>query len=105
MLPKFLTGWLWGSVRYVTGMIHLLIFPVHFAYNAIWLLFQGNWDGPTTLALFFPLVELVGGILIVARFGNVNRATDLARDGAEDSERRIRAAHKQQIERNLEKIE
>ena len=33
MLPKLFTGWLWGSVRYATGMIYLLIFPVHFAYN------------------------------------------------------------------------
>jgi len=66
MLPKFSTGWLWGSVRYATGMIFLLIFPVHFAYNAVWLLFQGNWDNPTTSALLFPLVELLVAILIVA---------------------------------------
>jgi membrane protease YdiL (CAAX protease family) len=66
MLPKFFTGWLWGSIRYATGMIFLLIFPVHFAYNAVWLLFQGNWDNPTTSALFFPLVELLVATLIVA---------------------------------------
>jgi membrane protease YdiL (CAAX protease family) len=66
MLPKFFTGWLWGSVRYATGMIHLLIFPVHFTYNAVWLLFQGNWDSPMIFALLFPLLELLGAILIVA---------------------------------------
>jgi len=66
MLPKFFTGWLWGSVRYATGMIFLLIFPLHFMYNAVWLLFQGNWDNPPTLAYLFPLVELLLAILIVA---------------------------------------
>lgn len=65
MVPKFFTGWLWGSVRYATGMIHLLIFPVHFAYNAVWLLFQGNWDSPTTLALLLPLAELLAAILTI----------------------------------------
>jgi len=33
MLPKFFTGWLWGSARYATGMITLLL-PVHFIFNA-----------------------------------------------------------------------
>jgi len=67
MLPKFFTGWLFGSIRYATGMIFLLIFPIHFAYNSVWLLFQGNWDNPSTLALLLPLVELLVAILIVAR--------------------------------------
>ena len=67
MLPKFFTGWLWGSIRYAAGMIFLLIFPIHFTFNAVWLLFQGNWNSPTTLALLLPLVELLVAILIVAR--------------------------------------
>ena len=46
MISKTFTGWLWGSVRYSTGMIYLLIIPVHFAYNSIWLLFDGNWSLP-----------------------------------------------------------
>jgi len=69
MLPKFFTGWLWGSVRYATGMIILLI-PLHFTYNAVWLLFQGNWDHLPVLANLFPLAELLIAILIVTRFKN-----------------------------------
>jgi membrane protease YdiL (CAAX protease family) len=65
MLPKFFTGWLWGSVRYSTGMIFLLIIPIHFAYNVIWLLFEGNWDNPPAWAYLFPLVELLLGLVIV----------------------------------------
>jgi membrane protease YdiL (CAAX protease family) len=66
MLPKFFTGWLWGSIRYATGMIYLLIFPVHFAYNSAWLLFEGNWDNPSAFILLFPLVEILVALLIVA---------------------------------------
>jgi len=62
MLPKFFTGWLWGSVRYATGMITLLIFPIHFTYNAVWLLFDGNYQ--SIWANLFPLVELLAAILI-----------------------------------------
>ncbi len=65
MLPKFFTGWLWGTVRYSTGMIFLLIFPLHFAYNTMWLLFEGNWESPPVWALFFPLFELLLGTVIV----------------------------------------
>jgi hypothetical protein len=65
MLPKFFTGWLWGSVRYATGMIFLLIFPLHFMYNAVWLLFQGNWDNSSAFVLLFPLVETLVALLIV----------------------------------------
>ena len=65
MLPKFFTGWLWGSVRYSTSMIFLLIIPVHFAYNVVWLLFEGNWENPPLWALFFPLFELLLGLVIV----------------------------------------
>jgi len=74
MLPKFFTGWLWGSVRYATGMIFLLIFPIHFIYNSVWLLFQGNWDNPSTLALLLPLVELFVSILIVVRLKHTRQA-------------------------------
>jgi len=77
MLPKLFTGWLWGSVRYATGMIFLLIFPIHFAYNSAWLLFHGNWDSPTTLALLLPLVELLVAILIVACFKITKRQKNL----------------------------
>ena len=66
MLPKFFTGWLWGSVRYVTGMITLLIFPIHFTYNAVWLLFNSNWENPSILAYLFPLIELLTAILILS---------------------------------------
>jgi membrane protease YdiL (CAAX protease family) len=94
MLPKFFTGWLWGSVRYATGMIHLLIFPVHFAYNAVWLLFKGNWDSPTTWALLLPLAELVGAVLIVICFKNAYRAFDFARRDKDGGERLIYLAQK-----------
>jgi membrane protease YdiL (CAAX protease family) len=64
MLPKFFTGWLWGSVRNATGMIFLLI-PLHFIFNAVWLLFEGKWDNPPALSFLFPLVELLLAIVIV----------------------------------------
>jgi membrane protease YdiL (CAAX protease family) len=66
MLPRFFTGWLWGSIRYATGMIFLLIFPVHFTFNTVWLLFQGNWDNPPTLAYLLPMAELLMTLIIVA---------------------------------------
>ena len=66
MLPKLFTGWLWGSVRYATGMIFLLILPVHFVYNAVWFLFEDNWDRPTPCALLLLLVELLVALLVVA---------------------------------------
>jgi membrane protease YdiL (CAAX protease family) len=47
MIPKFLTGFLWGAVRYATGMISFLI-PLHFASNSTWLLFEGDWNHPRT---------------------------------------------------------
>jgi membrane protease YdiL (CAAX protease family) len=66
MVPRFFTGWLWGSVRYATGMISLLIL-LHFTYDVVWLLFQGNWDNRTIIAnLLPPFVELLVTILIVA---------------------------------------
>lgn len=66
MIPKFFTGWLWGTVRYSSGMIFLLIIPVHFTYNVVWLLFEGNWESPPMWAQFFPLVELLLGIVIMS---------------------------------------
>jgi len=67
MLPKFFTGWLWGSVRYATGMITLLIFPIHFTYNAVQLLFDGNWSNqPIWAYLFLSLVELLAAFLATA---------------------------------------
>lgn len=68
MLPKFFSGWLWGGVRYATGMITMLIFPVHFTYNAVWLLFEGNWDDPSKLAYLLPLMELLACTLLMFLF-------------------------------------
>jgi len=66
MISKTFTGWLWGSVRYATGMIYLLIIPVHFAYNAVWLLFEGNWDNPPVWLIYaLPAIEFVMGLAIV----------------------------------------
>ena len=52
IITKTITGGLWGSVRYTTGMIYLLIIPVHFAFNATWLLFVGNWNSPPGWAVY-----------------------------------------------------
>ncbi|MGB7874615.1 MAG: type II CAAX endopeptidase family protein [Anaerolineales bacterium] len=66
IITKSITGALWGSVRYTTGMIYLLIIPVHFAYNATWLLFEGNWDTPPGWAVFAVSIgELILTILIL----------------------------------------
>jgi membrane protease YdiL (CAAX protease family) len=64
-LDKLIAGWLWGTVRYSTGMIFLLIIPIHFVYNTIWLLFEGNWGNPPPWAYFFPLVEILFGVGIM----------------------------------------
>lgn len=66
ILSKTFTGWLWGSVRYSSGMIFLLIFPVHYAYNATWLLFEGNWSNPPVWAIYaLPAIEFLIGLAIV----------------------------------------
>ena len=66
MISRTFTGWLWGSIRYSTGMIYLLIIPVHFAYNSVWLLFEGNWDNlPIWVIYALPAIEFVLGLLIV----------------------------------------
>jgi membrane protease YdiL (CAAX protease family) len=52
MITKTITGVLWGSVRYTINMIYLLIIPVHFAFNATWLLFEGNWNTPPAWAVY-----------------------------------------------------
>lgn len=65
MISRAITGWLWGSVRYSTGMIFLLIIPVHFAYNSIWLLFEGNWSNPPAWAIYaLPAIEFALGLAI-----------------------------------------
>ena len=64
-LLRLPTGLLWASIRYSTGMIFLLAFPVHFAYNTVWLLFLGNWDSPPSWAVLVPLGELLLGLLII----------------------------------------
>jgi len=66
IISKSFTGWLWGSVRYSTGMIFLLIIPVHFAYNSVWLLFEGNWNNPPSWTIYVvPVLEFVFGLVIV----------------------------------------
>lgn len=66
MISRMFTGWLWGSVRYSTGMIFLLIIPVHFAYNAFSLLFEGNWSNPPAWLIYtLPTAEFVLGIMVV----------------------------------------
>ena len=66
MISRIFTGWLWGSVRYSTGMIFLLIIPIHFIYNSVWLLFEGNWSKPPVWAVYaLPAVEFVLGLMIV----------------------------------------
>ncbi len=66
IVSKTITGWLWGSVRYSSGMIFLLIFPIHFAYNSIWLLFEGNWSNPPTWGIYgLPALEILLGFAIV----------------------------------------
>jgi membrane protease YdiL (CAAX protease family) len=66
VVSRTFSGWLWGSIRYSTGMIFLLIFPIHFAYNSIWLLFEGNWTNPPTWAPYvLPALEFLLGFAIV----------------------------------------
>ena len=66
IVSRTFTGWLWGSVRYSSGMIFLLIFPIHFAYNATWLLFEGSWNNPPVWAIYaLPTIEFLLGLAIV----------------------------------------
>lgn len=82
MLPKIFTGWLWGSVRYTTGMIILLI-PLHFIYNAVWLLFLGNWDNLPIWAYLLPLIELLISILILTRTKDAKKQIDIGNSSNE----------------------
>lgn len=84
MLPRFFTGWLWGSVRFATGMIFLLI-PVHFTQNAVWLLFQGNWNNPKILAYLLPMAEFLVTIMIVAGFNYIKRKMSFLKPTLEQS--------------------
>ena len=66
MITKTFTGWLWGSVRYSSGMIFLLIIPVHFTFNSVSLLFEGNWSNPPAWGIYaLPIIEFVLGLFIV----------------------------------------
>lgn len=66
IISRTFTGWLWGSVRYATGMIYLLIIPIHFAYNSVWLLFEGNWNNPPAWAVYALLIiEFAIGLIVV----------------------------------------
>jgi len=77
IISKTLTGWLWGSVRYSTGMIFLLIFPVHFVYNSIWLLLEGNWSNPPMWAIYaLPAVEFLIGLLFVITHNAIVTGTE-----------------------------
>ena len=74
MISRTFTGWLWGSVRYSTGMIFLIIIPIHFTYNSIWLLFEGNWNNPPAWAIYaLPTIEFVIGLAIVILHGKRRR--------------------------------
>lgn len=66
IVSKLFTGWLWGSVRYTSGMIFMLIFPVHYAFNTVWLLFEGNWSNPPGWAIYsLPAIEFLLGLAII----------------------------------------
>ena len=66
MAAKALTGWLWSSVRYASGMNLLVLFPIHWVYNATWLLFEGNWSSlPGWASYGLPAVEFALGLAIV----------------------------------------
>ncbi len=68
IINKTFTGWLWGSVRYSSGMTFLLIFPVHYAFNTIWLLFEGKWNNPPAWAFYLLAAgEFLLGLAIVLR--------------------------------------
>lgn len=66
IVSKLFTGWLWGSMRYTSGMIFMLIFPVHYAFNTVWLLFEGNWSNPPGWAIYsLPAIEFLLGLAII----------------------------------------
>ena len=76
IITKTITGGLWGSVRYTTGMIYFLIIPVHFAFNATWLLFEGNWNNSPGWAVYaFSAGELILTALIM--FANRYRRSSI----------------------------
>ncbi len=76
IISRTITGWLWGSVRYSSKMIILLIFPIHFAYNATWLLFDGNWaNSPMWTIYTLPAVEFLLGLLFVIMHDAKSRST------------------------------
>lgn len=66
VVSRAISGWLWGSIRYSTGMMLLIIFPIHFTYNSMWLLFKGNWNNPPAWAPWgIPVLEFLFGLSIV----------------------------------------
>jgi len=78
ILAKSVTGWLWGSIRYSTGMIFLIIFPIHFMYNTIWLLFDGNWNNPPVwIHYVLPVIEFVIGMVIIIYANHVKNKGDI----------------------------
>lgn len=66
ILLRTFSGWLRGSVRYSSGMIFLLIFPIHLMYNAVWLLLEANWSNLPAWAIYaLPAVEYLIGLAFV----------------------------------------
>ena len=52
--------------RPVISILFLLIFPIHFMYNSVWLLFEGNWSNPPGWGPYvLAAVEFLIGLAIV----------------------------------------
>lgn len=66
MLYRSTAGFLWGTIRYSSEMIFLIIFPIHFFYNAMWFLFMGTfWSNPPIWAVYGqPVAEVLLGVAI-----------------------------------------
>jgi hypothetical protein len=61
-----------------SGMIFLLLFPLHFTYNTIWLLVDGNWLNPPSWGIIgLTAVEIGLGLAIVV-FANRRTSRDAA---------------------------
>jgi len=78
MFSRMFTGWLWGSIRYSTGMIFLLIIPVHLAYNSVWLFFEGNWNNPPAWAVYaLPAIEFLIGLVVFICKNHIKNKGDI----------------------------
>ena len=90
IMTKTITGALWGSVRYTTGMIYLLIFPIHFAFNATWLLFDGNWNSPPAWVYIVSIGEII--LTIVILFVHLIQSNQITNKEEENADEFIRAS-------------